>query len=519
VTEIQYDYQGNFLSGTYKLTAFISVLISEIPVKPETFNREVNQLVGVSYNYFNPPDCKVNDVVEVNGLWIPVLDVPMSLTIQVDDNVSGSYVAVLQAQSSPPRSPGANSQDVTSIDTGREYSNGSILASSNGQVIGELWYDWVNTNGTQVIFLAYYSKIYNSPVITFLGQHYKADNETEVFMANTLMLLEAYNDTNKNGIPDLTADESELQYNFIMNSSVGFSVTPIQKLSISNITHYTWGVTYETIDGFFLFPEDRQIDNMTTNTAARAIISHMGFSYDYYIQGNVSYLKTSFDIGRITGLQPSSPNFNVSLNGLSLSLFYGTSTLSTKPYTVIVNEQPYNSTVVQEPAISNNETEVRIQNKKAYEFLFGQNYTLFRDTDTENHQSKSAASSRNSVPTSPRVSLTWVFNNLQSLLHDLFPRITSLPPEINLDYEASTLLYRVCYPAWDGYRIIHDPTYIAYFYPAAGLSTSIIGPPFVFVVLVAVIGIFILAAALVELRRTRHVFRMFPLVDVGKQIE
>lgn len=518
VTKIQYDYQGYYLGvpGTYKLTAFISVLISEIPIKPETFTREVNQLVGVSYNYTYPPVCRVNDIVEVNGLWIQPLDLPMSLTIQVYDNIAGSYVAVLQTQSSPPPSPGADGQGATSIDTEREYSNGSILTYSDGQVVGELWYDWVNTNGTQVVFFAYYSKIYNSPVITFLGQHYKADNETEVFMANTLMLLEAYNDTNKNGIPDFTAGESELQYNFIMNSSVGFSVTPIQKLLIGNITHYTWGVTYETIDGFFLFPEDRQIDNVTTNTAARAIISHMGFSYDYYIQGNTSYLKTSFDTGRITELQPSSPNLNVSLNGLSLSLFYGTSTLSTKPYTVMVNEQPYNSTVVQEPAISNNETEVRIQDKKAYEFLFGQNYTLFRDSGTENHQSKSAASSRNSVPTSPRVSLTWVFNNLQTVLHDLFPRITSLPPEINLDYEASTLLYRVCYPVWDGYRIKHDPTYIAYFYPTAGLSTSIIGPPLVFAVLVAVIGIFVLAAALVELRRTRRIFRTFQLADIGK---
>jgi hypothetical protein len=503
VKEIQTDYQGYFLGGTYKLTAFISVLITEVPVKPEAFTRETDQLVGVSYNYSVLPDCKVNDSVEVSGLWVQLLDVPMSQTIRVDQNVEGSYVVDLQTASSAQTASAIDSAS-TSIDTGREYSNGTID--------NELWYDWINANGTQVIFLAYFSNVYNSPVITFLGQHYKVDNETEVFMGNTLMLLEAYNDTNNNGVPDFTPSGSELQYNFIMNSSVGFSVTPIQKSVIDNVTHYTWGVEYQTIDGFFLFPEDRQVDNVTTNVAARAMISHIGFSYDYYIQGNTSYLKSSFDIGRITDLQPSLPTLDVSLDGLSLSLFFGTSTLSSKPYVVEVNGQPYNSTVVTEPTIPNNQTEVKIQDKKAYEFLFGQNYTLFTDSSTEAYQSKSIASSKDSVPTSPRVSLTWVFNNLQSVLNDLFPQITTLPPNLNLDYETSTLLYRICYPTWNGYRIKHDPTYIAYFYPTADLYTNIIGPPLAFVAAVALVGAVALAAALVELRKTRHTSRIPPII-------
>jgi len=514
VKEIQHNYQGYFFSGTYRLTAFISVLINEAVIKPDTFTREINQLVGVSYNYSSLPNCRVNDVVEIYGLWVPVLDLPMSLTIRVDDYVVGSYVDVLPPQTSPPPSSGVNSQGADSIDTGKEYSNGSIPVYSDGQLISGLWYDWVNTNGTQVVFFAYYSKVVNSPVITFLGQHYKADNETEVFMANTLMLLEVYNDTNGNSIPDFAVGNSELLYNFIMNSSVGFSVTPIEKLLVDDVAHYTWGVRYETIDGFFLYPEDRLIDGVTTNSAAKVTISHIGFFYDYYIQGNASYLETSFDAGKITELTPSWPSTNVSLNGLSLSLFYGTSTLSTKPYIVVVNGQPYNSTIVSTPAVSTNQTEVRVRDKKAYEFLFGQNYTLFKDSGTENHQSKSAASSRNSVPSSPRVSLTWVFNNLQSVLRGLFPRITTLPPEINLDYEASTLLYRVCYPVWEGYRIKHDPTYIAYIYPSQGFSPPLIGPPVEFIVVVAAIGVIILAAALLEFRKTRRIFRMFPTFHV-----
>jgi len=404
-------------------------------------------------------------------------------------------------------------QAASQIDVTLEYANGSIPLYSNGQIICELWYDWVNVNGTKVVFLAYFSKVVNSPIITFLGQHYIADNETEVFMANTLMLMEAYNDTNGNGIPDTVGAVNELQYNFLMNSSVGFTITPIEKRLVGDIAHYTWGVKYETIDGFF--------EGISTSISARAMISHVGFSYDYYIIANVSYLKTSFDIGKITKLEPPwpNPNIDITLDSLSLSLFFGTSTLSTKPYTVIVNGQSYNSTLVLEPAIPNTQTEVRVENRKAFEFIFGQNYSLYRDSNPETHQSQSAAVSTDSVPSSPRVSLTWVFGNLQGILHDLFPKISALPPEINLDYEASTLLYRVCYPAWEGNSIVHDPTYVAYLYgsgellppvgppspPPAGPS---VGPPIEFLVAVAVVGTIVLAASLFELRRTRRILRV-----------
>jgi hypothetical protein len=35
-------------------------------------------------------------------------------------------------------------------------------------------------------------------------------------------------------------------------------------------------------------------------------------------------------------------------------------------------------------------------------------------------------------------------------------------PDIAMDYSASSLIYRICFPAWDGMWIQHDPVYIAY---------------------------------------------------------
>jgi hypothetical protein len=32
----------------------------------------------------------------------------------------------------------------------------------------------------------------------------------------------------------------------------------------------------------------------------------------------------------------------------------------------------------------------------------------------------------------------------------------------NLNYETSSLIYRICFPAWDGLQIEHDPVYVGY---------------------------------------------------------
>jgi hypothetical protein len=53
--------------------------------------------------------------------------------------------------------------------------------------------------------------------------------------------------------------------------------------------------------------------------------------------------------------------------------------------------------------------------------------------------------------------------------------------KITLDCDASALLYRVCYPVWDGLEIQHDPTYVAY------LFSNIIIPEFPITMMLCVI--------------------------------
>jgi len=399
-------------------------------------------------------------------------------------------VAKTQAFQSPDTLPSEeNVQDVASIDTQSEYSNGSLQFYDFAM---NLWYDWINTQATQVIFFAYYSEVYNSPIITFVGQHYITMNGTEVFIGNTLTLMEVYNDANKNSVPEV----NEIGYFFLVNSSVGFTATPIEKITLEEVAHYRWGVKYQTIDGHLI--------DETGASKARVIVEHMAFSYDYYIQNNVSYLKTVFDIGEIVNIESSEPD--LTLEGLSLSLLYATMTITPKNYTVLVNGQPYNSATAFLSPLATDHGEIKIEDQKTFEFVFGENYTVYKNSIVESYKSFSAASATNTVSSNARVSLSWLIEQLESVLEDLFPKMSEMQADIDLDYATSTFVYRVCYPTWEGHRVKHDPTYIAYINPQ-GTPRIPIGIPSELLLIATVIGLIALIAAVWELQKTKRLLR------------
>jgi len=509
VKEVHLNYENKFFSGTYRLTALIIVQITEIIERPGDFYHGekpmgVGDFVGVSYNYSGAPECRVSDMVEVHGFWVAPLDMPASRTIRVDDYAVGSYVKTV-AEGDESGEEGES--DSSTIDTQSEYSSGSI---SHGPGVN-LWYTWINASGTQVVFFTYYSEMYNSPIQTFLGQHYQTVNETEIFIGNTLLLMEAYSDANGNGVPesDLRTGTGEIKYFFVVNSSVGFTPTPVRKDVIENTPHYVWSIKYEWVDGFLLYPQGRLINGVETNLAARVNITHLGFTYEYYVQGNISYIKTGFNVSRIVDFEPNAPD--VSLDGLGLSLLYGAVMLTTKPYAVIVNGEPYNSKVAEAPTTSTDRAEVIIGDAKLYEFIFEENYTLYRDSNAETYVSKSAASPIESIPPNAANYLSpyWLVGSLLRILsEDVFPNMSASLPNLNLEYANSSFVYRVCYPTWESWGIEHDPTYVAYL---VELTAPPIGPPIETIAAVAVAGLFALTLALVDLRKTRRILKIKPL--------
>jgi hypothetical protein len=346
-----------------------------------------------------------------------------------------------------------------------EFADGTIV-NSNSPL--KIWYDWVNVSGTQVINYAMYTDSdfpYPGPVVNLVGQHLKLADGSEVFIASDLDKFEVYRDLNGDGIPqgNFASTDSEILYYMFMNMSAGASAIPIQKTTVGDVPHYNWGFNYEKVYAYFLQPRP----NGGIDTVAKLIFDHITLSYDFSVSGNVSNLKTNFDIGKVSSLDVfNSPDF--SLNGLSLSLLYPTSTYTSQPYSTSVNGQTYNSSATENSTIDAENAQVTVDGVKAYEFVFGGNYALTRDENNETHQadiqtyeSRAEVASISSLPFKiygPAVSGVSFFRDDLNL-HDLFGGSWT---DINTDYKASSLVYRLCFPVWDGLQIVHDPVYLGY---------------------------------------------------------
>jgi len=386
-----------------------------------------------------------------------------------------------------------------------EYANGT-LASNNAPF--KVWYNWVNVSGTQVIYYAAYTTPdypYPVPIANIIGQHFSLADGTQVFIASALSELEVYRDLNGDGIPQANtgSGENEILYYIYSNMSQGYNMTPIQKTTIDSVPHYQWSFTYQNAYAYL------QNANARVGVIARMLFEHLTLNYDFSVDGNVSDLKTGFDIGKVTNLEILDPSQFSSFDGLSLALLYATATYTSTSYSTSVNGQPYDSSTA-DSAVDAAVAEVKVEDVKAYDFIFGGNYTLDRDGGSETHQAnvetyeaKAQAVPMAGLPTiyGPTVRSISFFTDQLNLAY-LFGGSW---PNVNSSYESSSLIYRICFPVWDGMQIQHDPVYVGYILSNAETTPANkeLSPTLwiiVAVVAVAVVGI----GLLVYFRKRKH---------------
>ena len=356
------------------------------------------------------------------------------------------------------------SESITIPQTDQEYANGT-LAPNNAPF--KVWYNWINTSNTQILYYAAYTTpdyTFPVPIANIIGQHFSLEDGTQIFIASALSELEVYHDLNGDGIPQTStgSDENEVLYYIYSNMSESYSMTPIQKTTIDAVPHYQWSFTYQNAYAYLQNAQAR------VGVVARMFFEHLTLNYDFSVNGNVSDLKTSFDIGKVTNLEVLEPSMFSSFDGLSLALLYATATYTSKPYSTSVNGQPYDSSTA-DSTVSVDLAEVKVADVKAYDFVFGGNYTLYRDdaieshaTSVETYEAQAQAVAIAGLPTiyGPTVrSISFFVDYLN--LADLFG---GLWPSVNSNYESSSLVYRICFPEWDGMQIEHDPTFLGYIY-------------------------------------------------------
>ena len=375
----------------------------------------------------------------------------------------------------------------SSIDFSQEYSSGDV------QVFPSLdaWYAWISINGTHTIFLALHSFQAPSPVSAFVGESYNT-SDSRVFVANALMAMEVYNDTNGTGFLDANyaIPSTELLYTIQLNASQSFTTSPVQKTLTNNVPHYDWGVTYGMIQGDLITADPAYNYGYGGGLpASQVLIDHLSLFYDYSITGNTTYLKTSYEIGNVTLVPPTLPN--VTLKGLSLSLLHFVLAVCSEGYAVRTNGSSidYDSQTSQTSSQVNT-AQIIVPGSTAYEFRFNDNYTL-QTNPPVSLRTVYAAAPNNSLPVEAFTGAGALqVIRAQDYVKASLPNIAGLPASSDLNYSSSKLIYRISYPTWEGIGIKHDPTYIGYYVPnLLTISTPVPWDPMIVVYLAAAVAV------------------------------
>jgi len=370
-----------------------------------------------------------------------------------------------------------------SIDLLKEYSSGDVDVFTYLQA----WYTWININGTHTIFLALHSNQAQSPVSAFVGQGYNTTSGSKVFVANALLAMEVYNDTNANGYLDANygAGTTELKYLLIMNASQTFTTNPVQKTITSGIAHYSWGVTYGNVQAILIKAASPNYGYTGGLAASYTSIDHVSFSYDYSLDGNTTYLKTSYDIGSVVLVPPTDPG--VTLQGLSFSLLHTTLAVASHPLSVVAGVNPYDSQTSTSPSLVT-AAHLTVDNGLTYEFRFRDNYTLVKPLP-ETHPALYVASPSNSLPAGAFNGQDYTpLIRVQDYVRNKLPDFAGLPSTSDLSYGSSRLIYRISYPAWSGSGLKHDPTYVAHFVVSTGSTISVPPSPGLLILILAAVG-------------------------------
>ena len=395
-----------------------------------------------------------------------------------------------------------------SIDISTEYSSGDVQVLPTSLA----WSTWVNANGTHTIFLALHSTQYPSPVSAFVGESYNTSSGSRVFVANAIMAIEVYNDTDGNGILDANyaTGQTELLYTIVMNASQTFQPTTVTKTSVDGVSHYRWGVTYGSIQAILVKYSAGIVGSPYGGglPASYANIDHFTFSYDYSVVRNATFLKTSYEIGNVTLVSPTSPG--VTLKGLSLSLLHFTFAVSSGGYAVRLNGSSTDfDSQTSQTSSGINVAQVIVPGSLAYEFRFSDNCTLLTNPPVSLRAVYEAAAA-NSLPSGAfqgQGALDLI--RVQDYVRAALPSIAGLPSSSDLNYTTSKLIYRISYPTWGGIGIKHDPTYVGYYVPnILTISTSVPWDPMIIVYLavaVAVVAAIIAFLAIDRTRKTRTV--------------
>jgi len=387
-------------------------------------------------------------------------------------------------------------EEITGHSFDEEYWTAEITnETQNGNATFVISY--VNYNDVQA-FLVAFKNIDNESGSGTLpyqmyGMHYFTPEGNEVFIGALFAFLMVYNDTNGNNIPNPDVPNNEQIFYVIpfgigktLNESDSYApvVTPIQAQKVGK-GHYKFGMKYENL---YAFVSQNPLASWIFKTGWIAKFSELTITYEVTIDDETGEVKTEtfYTIGQVTELWAFLLGIPFQTDPSELSDTLGLSavhfvTIFTSNYK-ITGETSGNTISPSATELADENISIAVGNKdeRAFAIRFMGDFDLIDEDSGNTIEEDNPAYNILLQAKLTDLSLVWwqlgfsaaIFSvfayGLSEHVQDKYSSPRDLAQRsLNLfnpdGFGVSALWYAVCFPSWNGYRVVHDPVYTAYF--------------------------------------------------------
>ncbi|UCE15359.1 MAG: hypothetical protein JSV12_05635 [Candidatus Bathyarchaeota archaeon] len=439
-----------------------------------------------------------------------------------------------------------------------------VYAASHGKprppagARANLYMTYVNHSGLQMLYaglsnitLGLGRLTVTLPIQTFM-MHYKTENQSkDVVTASSYIMLMAYNETADTTIYPDSPDRNDTLY---ASFSMGFDLSSLintadrpglsSKTTITPLTHsddktaWHWGMTYTNLTAIwwrvYLDPNNSSYQSVPV---AVSVYEELTFTYDliFNSDSNTATLVSNYVIGRMTDLWvvdtwwwvfPVIVHYNstgcyrlnksrysneticqfLHKHGISMSivLFQASAILDQLTESSVSGQNVTDNEVV----VSNDTISTFAEDgEKIFDTDFGEKstYTLHNQTSSTSttHNAVTRTAQRKGFAKNPVFQIhTFLMRYIPLALAHMDEPLYEQAKNHLLNMTYADYFYIISYPTYDGYKIEHDPTHIAYLIIAGATPSDLFAGPFMLILtLVGVAAIIVAISIVVILRR------------------
>jgi hypothetical protein len=457
------------------------------------------------------------------------------------------------------------SKTIDFLDYAREYSTENGKTAPNASSHAWLYLTYVNTKGMQMMYAGLQNittdgtNSFTLPIQSWM-MHYKSQNGSkDLVTAGSFIMLLAFAENSTTKYPD-SPDKNDTLFasfnlGFDLTSKFGEETPPglstkttiIPLASKNNDTEWTWGMHYTNMTAIW-WETGMGPDHTSKKLIAVSRYDELTFTYNLVLNPSTgtATLTANYVIGKITDLWVIAGGWlgallNLIAPGITVAHFNNTGCywlnnpipslgnvhqyLSEKDIkmsivkfqsTVVLNhttisESDGSNVAGDEKLVSNSSiTTTTNDNEKIFnaDFATKQTYRLYNYTEDETETQFATYNTTTRTTKAANLANNPIFNVYTFLMRYIPIVLANMDPTLyqqakehllNLDYADYFCI--ITYPTYSGYRVVHDPTYTAYY--NANAQTPVNPPNWGGLIVLATIIAIVAGGAVVILKRRK----------------